>query len=954
LPSGGKIQVDYEADDYQFVQDKKAMQMFQIVGAGPASNPIGVSGYTFSPDIADEALLYKAGDDEDMVSEYLYLKLPEELDGISSSTFQHLFLKDIIEKQGNLVQFRFLLNMTHEGGKSDNWEDGKFEYVSGYFKLKPGSGEVFSDGVSNYASIGVQLVNLEGGFSGSSDVNPISKAGWNFGRKYLSKHIYGLPGEENSPDPTVVVNAVIQSLQNLMEIFQGPNGALRSREISRRFIPHKSWVRLGNPDGHKKGGGCRVKMLSMSDEWDEMTKMEEPGNTPDPTRKQKYGQEYNYNLQDGTSSGVATYEPVGSKENPLVQPVFVNEKRLLAPDEENYQEKPFGESFFPAPMVTYGRISVKNIERFDDKGDSNTANDEVVRRHATGEVVSEFYTAKDYPVITDQTALKVHEDKTSPLLELLNFHIKKHITISQGYVVHVNDMNGKMKAQWVYAEGQDDPISGVEYVYDGYTSTAPGAPDPYTLVVNNDGKINNNVKTLSPNGKIENNTLGVEYDIINDFREMSSQTLVQGVNTNVAAFFAGFIPILVPMPLPDLTLYEDKLNMVVTTKVINTFGVQREVIAHDAGASVFTRNLLWDSSTGEVLLTETINEYGDKYYSLNFPAHWYYKGMGMACENAGAKIEINNLGSGIFEPANTTLLSNQIFQNGDEVLIGTASTKQYGWVYNVSGSNFKIMDKNGAAITAVPGNVLKIVRSGKRNLQSTSMASIVLMKNPLDFIPSSNQLPPNFLSTNTWEQFMIVNSGAVEFTDNWALQCECGIENTSNVPNPWRSNTQGVWRAVKSHLYLTGRHHDDLSANPRYDGFYNSFSPFYYIDGFGNWHINNADWTFTSAVTKFSPHGFELENKDALNRYSAAQYGYNFTFPMAVGANTSYREIGYDGFEDYNFNACSTNVHFGFRDVINISSDVVNTESHTGKYSLKVAASGMVSRVYHLQCQIEN
>lgn len=950
LPSGGKIQVDYEADDYQYVQDQKAMQNFQVVGAGPDANPTTSTSYLFVPNDNNNALLFKAGNNHDLVSNFLYFKIPNGLSFASDAEYRESFLKDIIDKQNSLVQFRFMLNMNHEGGKDNSWSGGDFEYVSGYFKLKEDVGARFPYGGNQYGSIGIELVNLEGGFGGASDANPISKAGWQFGRKYLSKYIYGLPGDEDNLDPSAIVNSVILAFENLLEIFQGPNGLLRSEEIGRRFITHKSWIRLGNPTGHKKGGGCRVNQLVMTDEWAEMTKNEEAGSIPDDTRDQKYGQIYSYNLEDGTSSGVATYEPAGSKENPLVQPVFVNEKRLLAPDEENYMEKPFGESFYPSPAVTYSRVSVKNLERFEDFNDVNATNDLIVRKHATGEVVTEFYTSKDYPVIADQTELIVHEDKTNPLLGLLNIHIKKHISLSQGYVVHVNDMNGKMKSQRVYAEGQETAISGVDYVYDGYSETVSGSNFPDDLLIHNEGRINNNVKTLSPDGKIEENTLGVEYDVINDFRQMRSETGVLGVNTNVATFLIGFFPGIIPMPLPDVTVYEDDLKMAVTTKVINTFGVQREVIAYDAGASVYTRNLLWDESTGEVLLTETVNEYGDKYYSLNFPAHWYYDGMGMACENAGAIIQTTNLGSGLFDVFGSQSPL-QIFHEGDEVLLGNGSTKQYGWVHSITGTSFKIMDKDGIAITTIAGGELKIIRSGKRNLQSSSMASIVLMKNPLNYIPSTNQLPPNFLASNTWSDFLIVNAGAVEFNNVWDLQCECGIENTSNPANPWRSNQKGVWRALRSHLYLTGRHHNSGQVNPRYDGFYNSFSPFYYIDGSGNWHINSAGWTFTSEVSKFSQFGFEIENKDALNRYSAAQYGYSFTFPMAVAANARYAEIGYDGFEDYSFEGCDTNEHFGFRDVT-ADSDISAEESHTGKHSLKVAAGQMFSKIYPVACQI--
>src|SRR5690606_21056845 len=34
LPSGGSIHIDYEADDYAFVQDKEAMSMFLLAGVG--------------------------------------------------------------------------------------------------------------------------------------------------------------------------------------------------------------------------------------------------------------------------------------------------------------------------------------------------------------------------------------------------------------------------------------------------------------------------------------------------------------------------------------------------------------------------------------------------------------------------------------------------------------------------------------------------------------------------------------------------------------------------------------------------------------------------------------------------------------------------------------------------------------------------------------------------------
>jgi len=981
LPSGGTIQVDYEADDYQYVQDKKAMRMFKVVGAGynaypgttteesgSVNNSSNVStDYTFDPNNGDYALLFKSAEEnstgDQLEARFLYIKLPEEDNAITWTAFEEKYLADIFSYQKGLVQFRFLLNMNKEGGlDGSGWDnDGTFDYVSGYFELLH-KGSIFTYDADNdgtdetYASVRTKLVDLEGGVSGGADVNPIAKSGWQFGRRYLSNHIHGLvnPNTGNSSADDIV-NGILQTVDNLVEIFAGANGLMRTKKIGRRFIPHKSWIRLGNPNGAKRGGGCRVSRIAMTDKWDVMTANEESGNVPDESRAQEYGQEYTYLLEDGTSSGVATYEPVGSKENPFVQPVYVNKERLLAPDEQNYMEKPFGESFFPGAKVTYSRVSVRNLERVD------TQNNLEVKKHATGHVVTEFYTSKDYPTIVDQTELKVYEDKNELLAGLLDLNVKKYLTLTQGYVIHTNDMNGKMKAQRVYAEGHPDYISGVDYIYDGYTATAAGAPNPYTLVVHNDGNLNNEVLTLSPGGQLEKNTLGVEYDIINDFREKSSVTEISGVNGNLASFLVALFPSVVPMLLPDFARHKDKLQMTTTTKVIQTYGILRETIAHDAGASVSTRNLVWDKETGEVLLTETVNEFNQKYYSMNFPGHWAYEGMGMAYRNSGVTFPVTNIAGAEYEPNVNSPFSNNVEDylfDGDEILYWDTSTpddKSMAWVINVDdlANTFDLIDEDGSAIAAPTVDYeIKVIRSGRRNLHSASMGSVVLQENPIDLITVGGSIPNNFLASTAWDDYKIINAGAVEFSDDWELPCECGLNPLDPDINEYRYNVKGVWRANKSHLYLTKRHHTSKNSgatdnpDPRNNGFFASYSPFYNLSG-GEWTSNPAGWTWTSEVVQFNPYGFEIENKDALNRYSSAQYGYNFKFPMAVGANSKYSQLGFDGFEDYDFTACSEKEHFGFRSIVPITS-IDNTESHTGKFSLKVASGQSYKKVYQI------
>lgn len=99
----------------------------------------------------------------------------------------------------------------------------------------------------------------------------------------------------------------------------------------------------------------------------------------------------------------------------------------------------------------------------------------------------------------------------------------------------------------------------------------------------------------------------------------------------------------------------------------------------------------------------------------------------------------------------------------------------------------------------------------------------------------------------------------------------------------------------------------------------------------------------------FSPRGFELENRDALDRYSGAQYGYNYKFPMAVGANTEYTEIGFDGFEDYGFFGCPTNAHFSFSNGSG-TAPITPDHFHTGNYSMPVGTNSSVTLSKNIGC----
>ena len=887
LPSGGQLEIEYESDDYSYVQDKNVMQMFKVVGAG--DNPIGLGGDT----------LYQGSDDFN----YIYVDIDDSVQ--TDQEFRDKYLKDIGASDTNPMYYRFLLNISNT----------KYDYVTGYARIEKELSRVFQQGGNTYASIKLKRVKKEGGFINSNQlVNPISKSGWYFARKNLNRLAYGVPaGDFDEPgDLLGLGQSFVGAIGSVSEIFFGPNEALRNRNCAKRFKSLKSWIRLYKPDGEKLGGGLRVKRIKLHDNWDSMT-----SHLDNPLYKNFYGQEYTYTNADGTTSGVATFEPNGSKENPLIQPFYDKPEKLLAPKEYNYIEKPVGQSLYPSPRVTYGRVVTSNLKRERDVQDTqgNTVSVDL-KRHATGRVINEFYTSRDFPTISDYTDITPKVDITGILGSILKVRTNKSLTYSQGFVIRTNDMNGKMKSQKVQTEAQtgDEFISKVEYNYS----------------VHEDGRLNNNLMVSDQKGEITEQPIGVTYDMVHDFRSYYNNSTVVGVDGNLAGIlvFIGILP--VPTLLPVVQFHEQELKTVTTTKVINSVGILKEKIAYDLGAKVATENLVWDAQTGDVLLTETQNEYSDHYFNLNYPANWYYKNMGLASNNLGLSgfIEDDTATSymGLVNPVNLSenINAEDYLTLGDELLITRFVLTPFisrktdrVWVADFENGKALFIDENGEVFelgAAIPGIPVffSVYRSGYRNFPNAGMASVTLQSNPIIGGQISNQAD--------WANLNVVNSSAIEYSDAWNTQCEFRLPNPEGLAfnedgsiqnittlgfNPYLYNAKGDWRAIKSYAYLTGRNNGDDNFSPRTEGFYKTFKPFYKYTG-NSWVIDNPDneenrWTFASQVTAYSPYGAELENRDALDRYSAAQYGYRYTLPTAVGSNTEYRELGYDNFEDYNY-----------------------------------------------------
>jgi hypothetical protein len=884
LPSGGVIEVDYEADDYAYVQNRKACRMFEIIGSSALDETNHETLGAFGE--LSRAQLSEIGNENTR----LYFRLDNPSDSINQ------YVED-----GDEIFYKFLIDFT----RNDVNNGPHCEYVPGYAIVK-------NCGKSGgFGWVELRPVSFTDDTS-ESYYSPISKTAIQFARLSLKDIVYGVsnnPGEDSQLKQALV--SIIDAVGSFGELFTNANNFLYGKGIGKAFVTEKSMIRFRDPDGIKKGGGVRVKEVRIRDQWDPAS-----GVSEDTGAGVYYGQKYTYRLEDGRSSGVASYEPqIGGEENPHKRPIYYDVKKRGVPDDRFFVEAPLGESFFPSASVGYSRVVVENIVP------------ETVTRHATGHVVHEFYTSKDFPTIVDRTNVKAIRHKTDPfsIKSLLKINVKDYMTATQGFSIELNDMHGKPKAQYVYAENGTSPISSVRYNYKSEDYGGFGGEPAKRLV--------NTCKAISPDGQVdENASLGVMYDMMNDARESKTRNIsfeAKG-NTDVLPFFG----ITTFMVWPEKNNETTQFRSMTTTKVIQRFGILEETIAVQDGSTVSTKTLAYDAKTGEPLLTETITNFDDYVYTLNYPAYWHYREMGPAYQNIGVKMDLLFDATGKAPVAGGN--AKKYFAEGDELSL---NNEDKAWVVEVTPTYIVIMDKSGNPISG--SQSVKVIRSGFRNMQMGQMANITTLADPL-----------NSISGNIYEQ--VLQASAIEYKNQWPTDCPCfDGTNLIETTNPFILGTKGYWKPSTSFLHLTGRTQSvyDKNTNIRKDGVFESYNPFYRLTPDGSWTKDYANWTYTSEVTLFSPYGPELENRDALERFSSATFGYHQTLPTSVAANASYQEIGFESFEDYNSGNNSwmcNDRKFKLNDFETVSpAGALNSDfSHTGRYSLRI--DGPMKKTYEV------
>lgn len=727
LPSGGQMEIQYEADDYGYVQDRRACNMFNIYGLGNSSAATQENG------------LYQNGLSS-ADNYYVYVKLPQPLQNTDPVKQKQEIMDKYLEGINQLA-FKLLVKMPKD-----------FEPLTVYANYDDYG---LCSNSTNKDIIYIKLRPVDG-------KSPLSKSAIGF----LTENIPGQAFEgydvEISGIPAFL-EMMGAMLTNLKNAFSNVDEQMRSASPpkARTIALDRSFVRLDNPLKMKYGGGVRVKRVLVKDNWNKMTNQ----------FTSTYGQDYEYtttekiNGQETTiSSGVASYEPgLGSEENPFREIIAFSNKMPLASAQYGAIEMPILEGFYPSPGVGYSKVTVRSIHRKGTHGDSTL-------RSAIGKQVTEYYTAKDYPCYSAYTPLNSMDYHRNTFGNILYKDITDRKVVSQGFLVETNDMHGKIKLQIAYSES--DEKTPLSYSYHTYKNTGKNG-------LNDKVNFTNNIR----GGVIAAGNMGIDMELMTDVREFSVKS--SGFNGQIQSDWFSFTPPIFVLPMLPLRTYtENKYRAVTCTKLINYHAIEDSVIVMDKGSVISTKTTVYDAETGSPIVTKTANEFNDPIYNVNYPAYWAYSGMEPAYKNIDRQFSDVSFNDGVITipGLNSSEVSN-IFESGDELYImkGSNSTScvpssaaaiKKIWAYdpakNYTSLTNKIkslvfIDKEGKRYTRDSVS-FRIVRSGKRNNLGQSVFSATSLENPIALHNKFTTNPDTLIVTN---KAKVVATSAVQFKEKW-------------------------------------------------------------------------------------------------------------------------------------------------------------------------------------------
>ena len=285
--------------------------------------------------------------------------------------------------------------------------------------------------------------------------------------------------------------------------------------------------------------------------------------------------------------------------------------------------------------------------------------------------------------------------------------------------------------------------------------------------------------------------IGLDIELMNDMREQYSVTRSKNHQGNldlIPFIWIGALPIITYYPLVQNE--ENTFRSAATVKIIQRYGILDSIVVMDKGSIVSTKNLVFDSETGDVVVSRTNNEFDDPVYQLNYPAYWAYSGMGPAYKNIDAVFTNKKVINGRMLNADESPFNvEDFFESGDEILIGVCNltetvTNRSGDCpfYDFSGQTHNVriwameaakgkegdkglyfIDENGKPFHGFIES-MRILRSGKRNMLSASVGGIVSLGNPVKEWSTGKYKIVADSSAN------IIQTSATTYKDLWQVE----------------------------------------------------------------------------------------------------------------------------------------------------------------------------------------
>lgn len=718
LPSGGNISVQYESNDYAYVQDKPAMSMVKIKGIKNST-----TGRL-------DSILYRGSACEN-INSYLYFEIDPQI-------YNERNVEKLYEYFKNIENLYFNVNVKITNNPTSIQP---YEPISGFIPIHLESSDfttLFGFGSASEANMAwLKLPVIQ--INGEAEVDINHGAEYNFGQNCMpgipSRHPFTqaafefirvqLPHLINNlvydGSYTNIGDAFKQMGESFNEVFRtGPDTYLFNYQRCATMKADGSFIRLNHPTGYKLGGGARVKLITMSDNWEQQQ-------IPSAPRLKTNEYSFIYEYKDNNkSSGVAEYEPmIGGDENPFALPVKYRIAKPLAADVNLWQMEPTGEIFFPGANVGYSKVTQYNLW------------DTTIHRTGAGKTITEFYTAKDFPVITKQTSKSTLNKNVFLPSQIFDFK-DLSTAASQGFVVETNNMHGQSKAT---AE------------YDVYGVQIKKTSNIYQM---ENGRLSNYITTASPiTGNITRRLAGIDYDMIVDARNYYTEVNSGGLQLNIDVL-TPCIPIIVP--IPAIGRHSSQYRGITFTKSIHRTGILQSTITTNLGASITSENELYDEFTGSVISVNTDNEFGNKYHAVAIPSYWSFQKMGPSSSNINLKLK-KNITNGQFQIPN----EGEYFNQGDVLMlknIGSSTLSIKAWVLKVVDNMVYLI--NGAGQNLIPNAtyIISVIHSGKKNFLSGSVFNFIHQDNVITTetggLRKINLNPSSILSSN-----------ATKYSDYW-------------------------------------------------------------------------------------------------------------------------------------------------------------------------------------------